>query len=547
MFLNKHNSLLLNKTSIMIQSYKQKINLEEKYDAIIIGSGIGSLCTAALLSKEGKKVLVLERHYTAGGFTHVFKRKGYEWDVGIHYIGEVQNPNSPIRKMFDYISNNKLEWADMGEVYDKIIIGDKTYDFVKGVKNFKAKMYGYFPNDIDAIDKYVQLIFDCNKTMKKFYLEKALPTFMSKLVGFFFRKNYLKYSSKTTYEVISSITENEDLIKVLTGQYGDYGLPPKQSSFAMHASVVKHYFNGGSFPIGGSSKIANTIDNVIESSKGTILVSAEVKNIIIKNNKALGVEMSDGKKFYSDLIISGTGVFQTYNHLITKDISVKHGFVNNLKKVTPSVAHGCLYLGLNGTSEELQLPKNNLWIYPENIDHDTAVENYLNDNDSDFPLVYISFASSKDPTWQSRYPGKSTIDVITLLPYENFTKWEGSRWMKRGDEYNNLKEKISQRLLKHLYDQLPQLKGKIDTYELSSPLTTKNFVNYSKGELYGLDHTPSRFNQKFLRPKTPIKNFYLTGQDIVSAGVGGALFSGLITAASITGINFMKKIYKKED
>ena len=51
----------------------------------------------------------------------------------------------------------------------------------------------------------------------------------------------------------------------------------------MHASVVKHYFNGGSFPIGGSSKIANTIDNVIESSKGTILVSAEVKNIIIKN------------------------------------------------------------------------------------------------------------------------------------------------------------------------------------------------------------------------------------------------------------------------
>ena len=544
MFLNKHNSLLLKKTITMIQSYKQKINLEEKYDAIIIGSGIGSLCTAALLSKEGKKVLVLERHYTAGGFTHVFKRKGYEWDVGIHYIGEVQNPNAPIRKMFDYISNDKLKWADMGEVYDKIIIGNKTYDFVKGVKNFKAKMYEYFPNDIDAIDKYVQLIFDCNKTMKKFYLEKALPDYVSKLVGFFFRKNYLKYSSKTTYEVISSLTNNEDLIKVLTGQYGDYGLPPKQSSFAMHASVVKHYFNGGSFPIGGSSQIANTIDDVIESSKGTILVSAEVKNILIKNNKASGVEMSDGKKFYSNLIISGTGVFQTYNHLIPKDISVKHGFVNNLKKVTPSVAHGCLYLGLNGSSEELGLPKNNLWIYPKDVDHDTAVSNYLNDTDSDFPLVYISFASSKDPSWQSRYPNKSTIDIITLLPYESFMKWEGTRWMKRGEDYNLLKDKITNRLLDHLYKQLPQLKGKIDCFELSSPLTTKNFVNYNKGELYGIDHTPSRFNQKFLRPKTPIKNLYLTGQDIVSAGVGGALFSGLITAASITGINFMKKIYK---
>ena len=88
----------------MISSYKRKPKIDENYDVIIIGSGMGSLSTAALLSKQGKKVLVLERHYVAGGFTHVFKRKGYEWDVGIHYIGEVQNKYSPIRKMFDYIS-----------------------------------------------------------------------------------------------------------------------------------------------------------------------------------------------------------------------------------------------------------------------------------------------------------------------------------------------------------------------------------------------------------------------------------------------------------
>mgnify|MGYP003979730909 FL=1 len=528
----------------MIQSYKQKLELEEHYDAIIIGSGMGSLTTAALLSKEGKKVMVLERHYTAGGFTHVFKRRGYEWDVGIHYIGEVQNPNTAIRKMFDYVSNNQLEWADMGEVYDKIIIGDKTYDFVKGVENFKAQMIEYFPNESKAIQEYINLVFDSNKNMKKFYLEKTLPNFISAFLGFFLKRKYLKYSSKTTYQVISSLTDNKELIKVLTGQYGDYGLPPKQSSFAMHASVAKHYFNGGSFPIGGSSKIASTIDKVIESSKGTILVHAEVDQIIIEDNVAKGVVMYDGKKFYSDLIISGTGVFHTYQKLINEKVRLKHGFEKNLTQVSPSVAHGCLYIGLNRTSEDLKLPKFNLWIYPKDIDHDTAVSNYLKDNDSEFPLVYISFASSKDPSWQSRYPNKSTIDVITLLPYERFSKWEGTKWMKRGDDYNNLKEKITNRLLDHLFNQLPHLKGKIDCHELSSPLTTKNFVNYNKGELYGIDHTPTRFSQKFLRPKMPIKGLYLTGQDIVSAGVGGAMFSGFITATAITKINFMKKIYK---
>ena len=61
---------------------------EESYDAIVIGSGMGGMTTAALLSKMGKKVLVLEQHYVPGGFTHTFRRKGYEWDVGVHAVGD---------------------------------------------------------------------------------------------------------------------------------------------------------------------------------------------------------------------------------------------------------------------------------------------------------------------------------------------------------------------------------------------------------------------------------------------------------------------------
>ena len=149
----------------MIQSYKKKHDIEEHYDVIMIGSGIGCLSTAAILSKEGKKVLVLERHYTAGGFTHVFKRRGYEWDVGIHYIGEVQRKNSAIRLLFDYITNSNLKWADMGPVYDRIIIGKKSYDFVKGVKNFRNKLVEYFPDEESSIKNYIDLIFNflCSK------------------------------------------------------------------------------------------------------------------------------------------------------------------------------------------------------------------------------------------------------------------------------------------------------------------------------------------------------------------------------------------------
>ena len=100
-----------------------------KYDVIIIGSGISGLTVAALLAKEGQKVLVLEKHFKVGGWTHTFKRKEYEWDVGIHYIGEVHNKKSPTRKLFDIISNNKLQWNKMDANYDRLIFPDQEYNF----------------------------------------------------------------------------------------------------------------------------------------------------------------------------------------------------------------------------------------------------------------------------------------------------------------------------------------------------------------------------------------------------------------------------------
>jgi len=526
----------------MLQSYKKKYNISESFDVICIGSGLGSLATAALLAKEGQKVLVLERHYTAGGFTHIFKRRGYEWDVGIHYIGEMQRKDSILRQLFDYVTNGKLKWADMGEVYDRIVIGDKIYDYVKGASQFKQKMIGYFPDEAEAIGKYMELIFETTKASRNFYLEKAMPPLISKVSGGLMRSAYLKFAERSTLEVMGSITDNQELIKVLTGQYGDYGLPPAQSSFAMHATVVRHYFSGGNFPIGGSARVFETILPLITKPGGAVLVSAEVDEIIVEKNKAVGVRMKDGKEFRAKTIVSGAGIMTTYRTLLPTAIVEKHGLKKQLTKIKNSVAHACLYVGFEASPEELKLPKANYWIYPTEGTHDECVDRYEQDLNAEFPVVYVSFPAAKDPDWNNRYPNKSTVDIITLMPYEVFEKWEDTRWKKRGADYEALKEEISQRLLEALYKLEPQLKGKVAYYELSTPITTKHFINYEKGEIYGLDHSPDRFKNKFLRPHTPIKNLYLTGQDVVSAGVGAALFSGLITASAMTKKNFLKKI-----
>ena len=212
----------------------------------------------------------------------------------------------------------------------------------------------------------------------------------------------------------------------------------------------------------------------------------------------------------------------------------------------PSVSHVCLYIGFQHSVEELGMSKTNLWMYPS-FDHDKNVNDYLENSNAPLPVVYASFPSAKDPDWPNRYPGKSAVDLITLAPYEWFAKWEDKRWKKRGEEYESLKENLSQRLLERLYQQMPQLRGKVDYYELSSPLSTRHFVNYQHGEIYGMEHSPERFQQKFVRAQTPIKNLYLTGQDLVSAGVGGALIGGALTVSAILKKDILGKVRKETE
>ena len=526
----------------MIQSLKQNPVIDSEYDAIIIGSGMGGLTTGAILSKEGWKVLVLEKHYTAGGFTHIFKRPGYEWDVGIHYVGDMGRTNSFARKLSDYITDGQLDWADMGDVYDRIVIGDKIFDFRKGTENLKQDLKDYFPEEQEAIDSYFDLVFSAVKANRGFYLEKGMPGWISRIFGTRMRKKMLQHSNKTTLEVISQITGNQKLIKVLTGQFGDYGLPPAKSSFAMHAILVRHYFNGGYFPVGGSSRIVKTIDRVIEKAGGTILVNAEVDKVVIKNNKAIGVQLADGQVIHGKKIVSNAGVHLTANKLLPDNLRYAKELKSRLADIKPSSAHICLYVGLEGTPESLNLPKANYWVYPNEGSHDENIAAFAEDINNQLPLVYISFPSAKDPEWSERYPGNSTIDILSVMPYEIFEKWEGTRWMKRPEEYNELKEELSTRLLNELYKLEPQTKGKVVHYELSSPLTTKNFVNYSRGEIYGLEHTPERFAQSILKPATGVKNFYLTGQDVSTAGVVGAMASGLLTSSVMTGKSLLRKI-----
>jgi all-trans-retinol 13,14-reductase len=522
-------------------SYRQH-SLEDRWDAIVIGSGIGGLASAALLARHGgKKVLVLERHYVAGGFTQVFHRPDYEWDVGVHYIGKVHDPASQERKMFDHITEGRLAWNPMPEVYDRVVIADRTYEFVSGLERFRERLKDYFPGEAAAIDNYMALVQTTAQAARGYFAEKALPASVAALIGPLLRRKFMGFARRTTAEVLRELTGNEELIAMLTAQWGDYGLPPAQSSFGIHAVVANHYFDGASYPVGGAGQIAAAIAPGIERNGGKIVVGAEVAEILLdRSNRATGVRMADGREFHAPAIVSDTGARNTFVRLLPTEARAKLRFRKQLEDLPASAAHLCLYVGLKQNAGE-SFGESNLWVH-RSPDHDGNATRFFADPGQPFPFVFISFPSAKDPTFARRYPMRSTIEVVAPAPYASFERWEQTKWKHRGPEYEELKEQLKARLLTELEQAVPAVKGKVDYSELSSPLSTRHFMNYELGEAYGIATTPARFGARFLRAATPLANLYLTGQDVGSLGLTGALFGGAITASALLRRNLLGQI-----
>ena len=128
----------------------------------------------------------------------------------------------------------------------------------------------------------------------------------------------------------------------------------------------------------------------------------------------------------------------TYEKLIgskqlTANISV------SLQSVQKTESYVCLHIGLNRSAKDLGLKNTNLLIYP-GYDHDQNVENFSQDPDTDFPVVYVSFPSAKDEAWEQEHTGYATMDAITMSKWDWYRKWQEKPWKKRGEEYENEKK-----------------------------------------------------------------------------------------------------------
>jgi len=258
-------------------------------------------------------------------------------------------------------------------------------------------------------------------------------------------------------------------------------------------------------------------------------------------------------------IISDAGIANTFSKLLPQHVAQKSSVYPMVQGIGPSCSYITSFFGVEGSSKDLNLPAGNIWLYRNN-NINKLFQDFLDIKkedleDQDIPLGYISIPSAKDPEYEKKYPGKTSIMVITLAKWEWFEEWKEEKMRHRGDRYNGIKDVLGRRLWELVIGVFPQCDGKLVYTETGTPVTNQHYLGEPEGEMYGLNNTCYRYSAEAVyktRCDTDIPGLWLTGQDTVSCGFSAALMMGLITTSQMINRNLWndlmalkKRLYPK--
>ncbi|HYF67500.1 MAG TPA: NAD(P)/FAD-dependent oxidoreductase [Ohtaekwangia sp.] len=494
----------------------------EKYDVIIIGSGLGGLACGVILAKEGYRVCILEKNKQIGGNLQTFVRDGVIFDSGVHYVGglgEGQNLNVLFRYLgiMDKLKIRKLD----EEVFDAILFEDDPiqYNYGQGYEKFIVGLAKHFPDEEEGLRKYCQGIIDVCAKFPLYNLQQG---------------DYLEKLSALeidTHAFIASVISDKKLQSILAGTSLLYAGEPDKTPLYVHALVLNSYIESSWRFVDGGSQIARLLSRQIVAGGGKIINYTKVVNLVEEGGKLLYAESDKGDRYHGDLFISNVHPVKTLE--MTGSDRIKKAFRSRLRGLENSVS--VFYVNVVMKEKSWKYVNHNYYYF--SVDDAWSVLNY---NDETWPLGYALYctASSSD----DRYTDGVTL--MTYMRFEDVAQWHDTfntvaDESDRGGDYEAFKKTKTEKLFNVVEKRFPGFTDAIKSYYSATPLSVRDYIGTDDGSLYGIVKNYREPMRTFISPRTKIENLFLTGQNLNLHGVLGVTVSAVLTCSEILGIDYL--------
>lgn len=470
---------------------------------LIIGGGIAGLCTGIYLQKNGFATEILEMHTMAGGLATAWKRKGYTFENCIHwFVGsrKGEDLHSTWKEVFDV---DRLDFYD-DPVFQVIEKGASRLVIYKNVDYLEKELLAKAPEDTIAIRDFTSLV----RKLSSLRMPGGKNLF-AKVASYVKATPYLWILPK--YSKITMAGYAKRFKNPLLKQFFGAGLQ-NLSLLAIAFSLAWMARKNAGYPIGGSLQLIRLIEDQYRKLGGTLQFQAKVDQIMVENNRAVGVQLENGRKILSDIVISAADAHATLYHMLQGKF-VSNEFERIFKTYEPFPSYIQVSLGIDA---DLKNEPGTLCLNLENgitIDPQTQLDLLS------FRIFHF------DPTFA---PEHKTA-VICFIATENYTYWASLRAADK-PKYNSEKKRIADNVIRILEERFPAVKEKIEIVDIATPATVTRFTGNWKGSMEGWLMTPTTGARGLPMKPPSLKNFYMVGQWL---SPGGGLPSGLLTARKV--------------
>lgn len=451
--------------------------MSSSYDAIVIGAGLGGLSAATLLALHERRVLLLERNNTPGGYATSFVRGRYEFEAALHELSGIgsQAEPGPLALYLDELGVlEKIDLVRMDTLFRAVLPGiDVTLP--PGIDAFEDAVCDAFPTEARGVRRFLGRVFGLGRDLAKIFKNRGAghPALMPLRYPHFFR-----YVPNSWGNVLRRDVADPRARAVLSQYWGYAGLPPSRVAFLNLAATVNQFVtHGAAFPMGRSAALSFAFLDRLTELGGEVRLRCGADRILTRAGRVHGVVTEQGDEVTAPIVLTSTDPIRTCRDLLDTDEGV-NGLLGTLRYSEPAASTVNVYLGLARPPGDLGIADHEVFI-AQGLDLDDHHANaHTLDNPGEIAATCYNIIHS------DLAAPDTTVLKLSALKY-------GAPWYDLDPAiYQETKQRLAEVMIGQAEALWPGLRAAAEVVEVSTPMTNMRYTGALGGSIYGFDQTP---------------------------------------------------------